>query len=56
MHYIDYGKTEGRLATSYLNPPIMNDNTATAAQMAAFFRSKGKSFNSSVYGLSLIHI
>ena len=53
MHYIDYGKTEGRLATSYLNHPIMNDNTATAAQMAAFFRSKGKSFNSSVYGMSL---
>ena len=53
MHYIDYGKTEGRLATSYLNHPIMNDNTATAAQMAAFFRSKDKSFNSSVYGMSL---
>lgn len=63
LHYLYHGLYEGRVADRLLdssgdgsittNHPIMNDNTATAAQMAAFFRSKGKSFNSSVYGMSL---
>lgn len=63
LHYISNGQKEGRIADRLLDSsgdgsittkhPIMNSNTTTVSQMAAFFRGKGKTFNSSTYGMTL---
>ena len=54
-HYLEYGLKEGRVASYLLSDkhPIMNGNTATVSQMVAFFNAKGKTFNSSVYGMTI---
>ena len=55
LHYINNGQKENRVADRLLSVkhPIMNSNTTTVSQMAAFFRGKGKTFNSSTYGMTL---
>ena len=49
----DSGSGSGGSGEATAYHPIMNTNTATVNQMVSFFNSKGKTFNSSVFGMTL---